>query len=231
MSAVLGLQKLTLLDFPGHTACTLFTGGCNFICPFCQNSRLVLAPDTVTPLDEEEIFSFLKKRAGLLDGVCITGGEPLLDPAIEELISRVRSLGYKIKLDTNGAYPDRLCRLVQKGLVDYVAMDLKNSPEHYGTTVGIPHLDLTPIKESVRFLLSNPVEYEFRTTVVREFHQAADFITISLWISGASRYFLQEFIDSGELIQEGLHGYSKTEMENFLSLVRPRIPSAQIRGL
>lgn len=231
MSAVLGLQKLTLLDFPGHTACTLFSGGCNFRCPFCQNSSLVLAPDLLEPVDEDELFRFLSRRVGLLDGVCLSGGEPLLDPGLEERIRKIRSLGYKIKLDTNGAYPERLCRLVGEGLIDYVAMDLKNSPEHYGMTVGLPRIDLTPVMESVRFLLSDPVEYEFRTTVVREFHQPADFISISLWITGARRYFLQQFMDSGELIQDGLHSCTKSEMEHFLSLVHPRIPSAQIRGL
>lgn len=231
MDLVLGLQKLTLLDYPGQTACTLFTGGCNFRCPYCQNRSLVLSPEEVEPYSWEEVMHFLQKRKGLLDGVCITGGEPLLHPQIDSAIKDIRSLGYRVKLDTNGSYPDRLKELVRSGSVDYVAMDIKNSPQHYAQTIGLEKYDLAAVRESVHFLLSNAVEYEFRTTVVREFHQPADFVAISLWLKGARRYFLQAFVDSGDLIGEGLHGYSRGEMENFASLVRPLVPSVQLRGI
>ena len=228
MDLIAGLQKLTLLDYPGRTACTLFTGGCNFRCPYCQNSHLVLAPEEVEPYSWDEIIDFLNHRKGLLDGVCITGGEPLLHPQIDSLIQTIHSM---VKLDTNGSYPDHLKELVRSGCVDYVAMDIKNSPLHYGNTIGIPEYDLAAVQESVRYLLSAPVEYEFRTTVVREFHQAADFVAISLWIKGARRYFLQAFVDSGDLIEQGLHGYDRAEMENFASLIRPLVPSVHIRGI
>lgn len=231
MDLILGLQKLTLLDYPGQTACTLFTGGCNFRCPYCQNSSLVLTPEEVKPYSLDEIIGFLDRRKGLLDGVCITGGEPLLHPQIDSLIETIHSMGFMVKLDTNGSYPDHLKDLVRSGYVDYVAMDIKNSPQNYGRTIGIPEYDLAAVQESVRYLLSAHVEYEFRTTVVREFHQPADFVAISLWIKGARRYFLQAFVDSGDLISPGLHGYDRTEMENFAALIRPLVPSVQLRGI
>ncbi len=231
MDLILGLQKLTLLDYPGQTACTLFTGGCNFRCPYCQNSSLVLTPEEVEPYSWDEIIGFLNRRKGLLDGVCITGGEPLLHPQIDSLIRTIHSMGFMVKLDTNGSYPDHLKDLVRSGCVDYVAMDIKNSPQNYGRTIGIPEYDLSAVQESVRYLLSAPVEYEFRTTVVREYHQPADFVAISLWIKGARRYFLQAFVDSGDLISPGLHGYDRTEMENFAALVHPLVPSVQLRGI
>ncbi|MFA7672811.1 MAG: anaerobic ribonucleoside-triphosphate reductase activating protein [Clostridia bacterium] len=226
-----GLQKITLLDYPGKIAATVFTGGCNFRCPFCHNASLVLHPDTARNLTEEEFFSFLSKRKGILDGVCISGGEPLIQSQINEFISKIKSLGFLVKLDTNGSFPAKLIELVNKGLIDYVAMDIKNSPTGYAKTIGTTKEVLPQINESVTFLLVDNVEYEFRTTVVKDFHSKEDFTAIGKWIQGAKKYFLQNFIDSGDLIQPGLHGVDITELSAFSDIVREYVPSVQIRGV
>lgn len=227
---IAGLQKLTLLDYPGKMACTVFSSGCNFRCPFCQNADLVLPDLYPEEIGREEFLSFLKKRAGILDGICFSGGEPLLDGSVEGLMEEAKALGYLVKLDTNGSFPERLESLAAKGLLDYVAMDLKNSPERYAETIGLAEYDLAPIRESVSFLLAGAVPYEFRTTVVREFHGDSDFLSIGEWIQGAQRYFLQGFVDSGNLIEEGLHGYSLEEMAHFQALLKGRVPHTEIRG-
>lgn len=226
-----GLQKLTLLDYPGYVACTVFLSGCNFRCPFCHNASLVTHVDSGQDIPEEEVMAFLKKRSGMLDGICITGGEPLLAHDLEPFIRNAKKLGYKIKLDTNGSSPQRLKRLVETGLIDYVAMDIKNTPEKYGATIGIEGFDTVKIRESVEYLLSGPVKYEFRTTVVREFHKREDFEKIGQWISGADRYYLQSFADSGDLIQNGLHGYIPDIMKQALDIIRKYVPSAELRGV
>lgn len=226
-----GFQKLTLLDYPGHTACTVFSGGCNFRCPFCHNAGLVLSPGQYDTVEEEEILAFLKKRRGILDGVCITGGEPLLNPDTEEFAAKVKALGYLLKLDTNGSFPERLENVVNAGLVDYVAMDIKNCLKKYPLTVGKEGFDTSPVERSVEFLRSGKVGYEFRTTVVREFHTEEDIREIGKWLASVPRYFLQAFSDSGELIGEGLHGYSPEEYKRLLSAVREYIPSAELRGV
>ena len=199
-----GLQKLTLLDFPGHTACTVFTGGCNYRCPFCHNAELVLRPEEQPEIPEAEFFTLLEKRRGLLDGVAVTGGEPTLQPDLPEFLRRIRDLGYAVKLDTNGTRPDLLKRLMQEGLVQYVAMDIKNSPARYAETAGIADPQLERIRESAAFLMAGTVPYEFRTTVVQELHRPEDLTEIGRWLQGAERYFLQGFTDSGDLILEGL---------------------------
>lgn len=226
-----GFQKLTLLDYPGHTACTVFSGGCNFRCPFCHNAGLVLSPGQYDTVEEEEILAFLKKRRGILDGVCITGGEPLMNPDTEEFAAKVKALGYLLKLDTNGSFPERLENMVNAGLVDYVAMDIKNCLKKYHLTVGKEGFDTSPVERSVEFLRGGKVGYEFRTTVVREFHTEEDIREIGKWLAGVPRYFLQAFSDSGELIGEGLHGYSPEEYKRLLSAVREYIPSAELRGV
>ncbi len=228
---IFGLQKLSLLDFPGKTACTVFTGGCNWRCPFCHNAALVVDLNAVETVDEGEFFAFLKKRSAILDGVCITGGEPLMQPDIIEFIKAVRSFGYSVKLDTNGSYPEKLKEVVNQGLVDYVAMDIKNSPESYAETVGINNLDLTAVRESAAFLLSGAVDYEFRTTVVKDYHKISDFVSIAGWIKGAKRYFLQSFTDSGDIIGNNLSAYSKAELARFAHAVEPFVGSVQIRGV
>lgn len=226
-----GLQKLTLLDYPGKVACTIFTAGCNFRCPFCHNASLVIDTSANETIPEEEIFRFLTKRQGILDGVCISGGEPLIQDGIEEFIRQIKEMGYDVKLDTNGSFPDKLIRLVEAGLIDYVAMDIKNSQEHYGRTIGIEDYDIRDVHRSVKYLMSGEVPYEFRTTVVREFHQRSDFASIGRWIRGAREYYLQQFVDSGDLIRPGLHGYNKEIMEQALEVVKKDVESAKLRGL
>ncbi|MCF2555341.1 anaerobic ribonucleoside-triphosphate reductase activating protein [Faecalicatena contorta] len=226
-----GLQKLTLLDYPGKVACTIFTAGCNFRCPFCHNASLVIDTYKNQEIPEEELFSFLKKRTGVLDGVCVTGGEPLIQQGIEDLLMNIKELGYAVKLDTNGSFPDKLRRLVEQGLVDYVAMDIKNSQESYGKTIGIEEYDIENVNRSVQYLLRGNVPYEFRTTVVQELHRRSDFESIGRWIEGAQHYYLQQFVDSGDIIQSGLHGYNKDIMNQALEIVRKRVPTAELRGL
>ena len=226
-----GLQKLTLLDYPGKMACTVFLDGCNFRCPFCHNGDLALSRQTQPALTVEELLAFLRKRSGVLDGVCITGGEPLLSAGLDELLRQIRALGYQIKLDTNGSLPDRLRELTEAGLVDYVAMDIKNAPSRYPETVGIAGFDTAPVERSAALLMRGEVEYEFRTTVVGELHTEADFEEIGRWLAGAKRYFLQGFVDSGDLIAAGLHAASKAQMERFAAAARKNIPSVELRGV
>lgn len=224
-----GLVKLTLIDYPGKTACTLFTGGCNFRCPFCHNAGLVLSPGNEPVVSEEEIFSYLSKRRGILDGVCLTGGEPLLFEESASLLARIKSMGFLVKLDTNGSFPERLQSIVEKGYVDYVAMDIKNSLESYGRTIGIEGYDTRPIEQSVSFLLEGRTDYEFRTTVVRELHSLEDFHSIGKWIAKARSYYLQAFADSGNIIEKGLSAYSKNEMEGIRKLLETYIEAVYLR--
>jgi len=225
-----GFQKMTLLDFPGKVACTLFTGGCNMRCPFCHNASLVINGRERTEYSEEEILSYLKKRQGILEGVCITGGEPLLQPDIEQFIIKVRELGYAIKLDTNGALPERLISLCEKGLVDYVAMDIKNSIEKYRETSGVDTLDTKKIEQSIDFLLSGTIDYEFRTTVVNELHTIQDIEALSKRISGAKRYFLQPFLDSGDIIGDNLSSPDKVSLEEMCKIASKYVHFVEIRG-
>lgn len=226
-----GLQKLTLLDFPERVACTVFFAGCNFRCPFCHNASLVVDIPPEGDITEEEFFSFLKKRQGILDGVCITGGEPLLQPDIEKFIRKIKELGYAVKLDTNGSFPEKLKSLVEKELVDYVAMDIKNCPEDYGMTAGVSTLDIEAVKESVAYLKEGHVPYEFRTTVVKNYHTKESFEKIGQWLQGTEKYFLQNFVDSGDLIGKDTEGCSEEEMKEFLSVVSRYVPNTKIRGI
>jgi len=208
----------------------VFTAGCNLRCPFCHNSELVLPERKPALMDEEEFFSFLKKRQGILEGVCVTGGEPLLQQDIAPFLRRIKELGFAVKLDTNGCFPNVLRSLVADGLVDFVAMDIKNSPARYGETAGIPDFDLTGVEESVDFLLSGAVDYEFRTTVAAQFHDEDSFRDIARWIKGAKRYALQEFKDSGDILTGGLTPCSGEQMQVFLSILKPLVPGAFLRG-
>ena len=226
-----GLMKMTLLDFPGRVACTVFTAGCNMRCPFCHNAALVTDIDPAERIDPVELFDFLKKRAGLLDGVAVTGGEPLMHPDIADFIREIRALGYAVKLDTNGTFPERLAALCDAGLVDYVAMDIKNAPEDYPRTVGVESFDLSSVEESKNFLLSGAVDYEFRTTVVAQFHTVERIRAAAGWISGARRYFLQVFTDSGNLISEGLTAVPKSVMEEMRAAALAFVPDTQLRGV
>ena len=225
-----GLQKMTLLDFPGHVACTVFLNACDFRCPFCHNFELV--DGTAQPvMDEEEFLSFLKKRRGLLDGVAFTGGEPCLHKDLPELMRKIRELGFSIKLDTNGQHPALLKQILDEGLIDYAAMDIKNSPEKYAVTCGLESLDLTNIQESIQLLKNSGIDYEFRTTVVKEFHNAEDFDGIGEMIAGAKRYFLQAFTDRDTVPFGNLHAPSREEMEQYAEVMRKYVNDPQIRGM
>ena len=230
---VSGLQKLTLLDYPGKVACTVFTGGCNFRCPFCHNAPLVL-PERLQGDENgaETVLAFLKKRQGILDGVAVTGGEPLLHADIGDFLREVKALGYSVKLDTNGSFPQRLIALVEEGLVDRVAVDIKNAPALYAKTVGVPGFDLSPVERTKDYLLSGAVEYEFRTTVVKGLHTRESLLEAARWIEGAKEYYLQQFKDSGDVIAiEGLSAFNREEMHALADAVRPIVPSVQVRGV
>ena len=226
---IYGLQKMTLLDFPGRVACTVFLGGCDFRCPWCHNAELIdgRAQPVMT---EAELLSFLRKRKGLLEGVAITGGEPLLWD-LSPLLKEIKALGYPVKLDTNGNHPERLRALIRTGLVDYVAMDIKNSPERYAETIGLPRLDLTPIRESIQILMEEAPDYEFRTTVVDEFHDEASFPAIGALIQGAKRCYLQAFTDRDSVAFSGFHSPSREAMERYAALLRPFVQSVELRGV
>ena len=226
---IFGLQKLSLLDFPEKTACTVFLGGCNFRCPFCQNGSLVLAGEP--QMTEEAFFAFLKKRTGILDGVCITGGEPTLHKDLPAFAEQIRALGFAVKLDTNGYRPDVLRGMVEAGLVDYAAMDIKNSRAKYAEACGLDKPDVAKIEQSAAFLMEGRIPYEFRTTVVRELHSFADFEAIGRWLDGARAYYLQSYVDSEDILVPGFTAYGKDELETFRALLAPRFGVVGIRGV
>ena len=224
---VQGYQKLTLLDFPGKVACTVFTGGCNLRCPFCHNARLVRAPLAFENA-EDEVLAYLQKRRGILEGVCVTGGEPLLQEDLTDFLAKVKDMGYLIKLDTNGSLPERLASVLATGLVDYVAMDVKSSPAGLAAAVG-READFAPYRESIELLRASGVPHEFRTTVVKGIHTPGDLEQIAK-ILGDESYFLQRFVDSGNLLGTGCDAFSESEMREMLSLVRQHTPRAMLRG-
>ena len=226
-----GFQKLTMLDFPGKTACTVFTGGCNLRCPFCHNADLVLDPWKYHSVPAAEVFEYLEKRKGLLDGVCITGGEPMLMKDLPDFAARIKEMGFLVKLDTNGTYPKQLKYMVSNGLTDYVAMDIKNTPEKYPSTCGKTELDIAPVLESVEFLKSGAVDHEFRTTVCKTFHTESDLVGIAKWLGHDQKYFLQAFKDSGELMTQGIEGYTPDELRAILRAVKKVIPACEVRGI
>ena len=226
-----GFQKLTLLDFPEKTACTLFTAGCNFRCPFCHNAALVTHIDNTNYFTEEYVLEYLKKRKGVLDGVCITGGEPLMHKDLPEFIKKVKELGYLVKLDTNGSYPERLAELIDSGLIDYVAMDIKNSKEKYLLTAECSEVDLENVQKSVEILNEGKIDFEFRTTIVNEYHTIEDIKAITEWITPAKKYFLQNFIDSGDVIKNNLTSVDTKTLENMRLVAQDMISGTQIRGI
>ena len=224
-----GFQKLTLLDYPGRTACTVFTGGCNLRCPFCHNADLVRTP-MAGPNLTDEVITYLARRRGILDGVCITGGEPLLQPDLIDFLRQVKALGYAVKLDTNGSLPDRLAAVLDTGLVDYVAMDVKSSPAGYPAAVG-GEADPAVYDRSIRLLRESGLPHEFRTTAVKGLHTPEDFTAIGQWLEGAPRYFIQRFVDSGNLLSDAaISAFSDEEMQKLLNNVTSYIPNAQLRG-
>ena len=230
-----GIQKMTLLDFPGKVACTVFLHGCNYRCPFCHNAELLEGkPEPLMTV--EEFLSFLKKRVGLLDGVCISGGEPTLSPGLEGLMKEIKSMGFAVKLDTNGSRPGVLKELVAEGLVDYVAMDIKNSPGRYARTCGIPKVDLAAIEESAAFLLSGAVESEFRTTVVTPLHDEESICEMGRWLhnlagkKSVKKLFLQPFVDRDTVVFSGLSAPNTAQMAAFVELLKPFVLEVSVRG-
>ena len=228
---ICGYQKTTLLDYPGHVAATIFTGGCNFRCPFCHNSDLVVNSTMSPCISQEEIFSFLKKRKNVLSGICITGGEPTLQTNLSEFIKKVRSLGYKIKLDTNGYRPDVISSLLEDNLLDYIAMDIKAGLSNYAKVSGIPNLDTSKIKESISIIENSGIDYEFRTTVVKELHNRQDFLEISEMLSSSSSYFIQSFKDSGNILTPGLSFCDIDTLNQYLAIVKNKLPFSSLRGI
>ena len=226
---VQGYQKLTLLDYPGRTACTVFTGGCNLRCPFCHNAGLVRTP-LAGPNLTDEVLEYLQKRRGILDGVCVTGGEPLLQPDLEHFLRQVKELGYAVKLDTNGTLPGRLEAILATQLVDYVAMDIKSSPDGYPAAAGADAL-VSAVSDSLSILRDSGIPYELRTTAVRGIHTEADFAAIGRWLGDVPAYFIQRFVDSGQLLGSGFSAFSDEEMEHLLATVREHVPSAKLRGM
>ena len=225
-----GLQKMTLLDYPGYVACTVFLSGCDFRCPYCHNFELVNG--TADPImDEDEFFGFLGKRKGLIDGVCISGGEPLLHKDIEIFIRKIREMGYKIKLDTNGYHPDMLKKLIDEGLLDYIAMDIKNSIAKYSLTVNVPNIDTSIIKKSISIIMHSGVDYEFRTTVAGGLHEVDDFEQIGFLIQNAKAYYLQQFTMRDTVPCKELYSPSSEDMETFLQVVKKYVDSALLRGV
>lgn len=226
-----GFQKMTMLDFPGRVAATVFTAGCELRCPFCHNARLVTHPEESDRIDVAETLEYFKKRKNMLDGVCLTGGEPLLQRDIADYLYNIKELGLAVKLDTNGCSPDKLSDLINRGLVDYVAMDIKNSPEKYGETVGVPNIDIAPINESKKLLLSGKVDYEFRTTVVRELHTEESLLSAARWIEGARVWYLQSFVDSGDTIGAGFSAHERSFMEKIKETASPFVQKVELRGI
>lgn len=226
-----GINKTTLLDFPKHLACTVFTGQCNLRCPFCHNADLVLFSDTQPLITEEAVLSFLERRKGTLEGICITGGEPTLQKDLLPFLEKCKALGYLTKLDTNGTRPDVIKAAFDGHLLDYIAMDIKNSPERYAETVGLSSVRFSAFEESVDLIRKNGIPYEFRTTVVKEFHTKEDFLSIGTWLSGSECYALQAFKDSGNLIKPGLTGYTKDELTAFRELLLPYFGEVLLRGI
>lgn len=228
---IVGIQKLTLLDYPGQIACTIFTNGCNLRCPFCHNAELVLNPSLNNTLKEEDVLLFLKERFGRLDAVCITGGEPTLQSDLIPFIKKIKDMGYKVKLDTNGYLPSKLKEILDLKLVDYVAMDVKNSLKKYPLASGLKSMILENITKSIELIKASDIEYEFRTTVVKELHEKEDFIEIAHLLKGAKRYYLQRFEDTPQNIEKGYSANSNEELNEFKNIVIKNDLNCELRGI
>ena len=227
---ICGFNKTTLLDYPGRVACTIFLGGCNFRCPFCQNGALVVEADTQPGYSQDEILAFLKRRKGILEGVCVSGGEPTLSAGLPDFLHEIKNLGYDVKLDTNGSRPSVVKKLAADGLIDKVAMEIKACPSNYHVLTGV-NVDLDAIRETAEWLLNGDLDYEFRTTVVRELHSEKDFQEISQWLSGAKSYYLQAYRDSDGVLMPGFSACSEEEMKNYRDILLETIPVVEIRGM
>ncbi len=225
-----GFEKMSLVDYDSLVACTVFFGGCNFKCGFCHNSPLVTQHSALPEIPQEDILNYLSKRKGVIDGVCISGGEPTLNKELPQFIGKIKNLGYKVKLDTNGTNPQMVKDLFNDKLVDYFAMDIKQSPENYAKIIGYECFDMSKIRQTVSFFLSNDVDYEFRTTLVKEFHREQDIVKIGEWIKGAKKYFLQKFIDGENCIERGFSPIEKEDAENFVKILSKNINNVYLRG-
>ena len=226
-----GLQKTTLLDYPGHVASTIFFGGCNFRCPFCHNMNLVLNSAEEPVISEEELFDHLNSRRGILDGVCITGGEPTLQKDLVSFIDRIKALDYLVKLDTNGTNPAVIEELLSRNLIDYIALDIKSSPEEYASVCGLDTIDFAPIRESISILKEGRVDYEFRTTMIKEYHNENVVRSIASLIDGAKAYYLQSFVDSDFVPNHNLHPLTKEELLEYTEILKPHVKTVAIRGV
>lgn len=223
-----GFNKLTLLDYPDHTACIIFTQGCNYKCPFCHNASLIDGSKNGN-YNEEEILKFLIKRKSILEGICISGGEPLMQKELKEFLIKIKDIGYKVKIDTNGSYPEVLKDLIDNKLVDYVAMDIKNDLGNYKKITGIINTD--NVKKSIEILLNSDIDYEFRTTLVKELHNIDNIVSIAKMIKGTKKYYLQKFIDSGDIVKKDLNALSDIEMKNIEKEIKKYIPNVKVRGI
>ena len=230
-----GLQKMTLLDYPGKIACTVFLGGCNFRCPYCHNSE-ILDGNAPELMSEKELLAFLSSRKGLLDAVCISGGEPTLQPELPDLLAQIKAMGFLTKLDTNGSRPEVLKELVSRQLLDYVAMDIKNSPDRYGDTTGCPGINLDKVAQSASYLITGPVDYEFRTTVVAELHDDESVERMGQWLASLvpgekpKRLYLQSYVDRDSVLVSGLHAPEEKQMSAWADILTPYIVSVEVRG-
>ena len=227
---ILGFEKMSLVDFDDLVSATLFTGGCNFKCGFCHNSPLVSSYKDLPEIQQDDILAYLKKRQGILDGVCVSGGEPTLNNDLPEFIEKIKNLGYKVKLDTNGTNPDMVKQLFNDGLVDYFAMDIKNDKKTYAKIIGFDAFDTAKVEKTVEFFLTAPVKYEFRTTLVNEFHTKENMINIGKWIKGADKYFLQKFKENENCIEQGFSPVEEEKAKEFIEILTPYIPTIKLRG-
>ncbi len=227
---IFGLEKLSLVDYDGYIASTVFTGSCNFKCGFCHNSPLVIDFKNLPVIPEEEIFAYLKKRAGIIEGVCVSGGEPTLQKDLPFFIEKIKALGYKVKLDTNGTNPEIVKTLNENGLVDYFAMDIKNDREHYASIIGFKEYDTKKVEKSVEYFLSGKADYEFRTTLIKEYHKEENIRLIAEWIKGAKKYFLQKFKASESCITLGLNEVTQAVAEQYVAILKQNIPNTNLRG-
>lgn len=225
-----GLEKMSLVDYDGYIASTIFTAGCNFKCGFCHNSPLVLGVENLPSIPEEEILSYLEKRRGILEGVCISGGEPTLNKDLPFFIEKIKALDYSVKLDTNGTNPQMIKSLFDAGLCDYFAMDIKNNREDYASIIGFDTFDTKKVEQSVEFFLTQKVAYEFRTTLISEYHKKENIALIGKWIKGADKYFLQKFKNSESCIQSYLSAVDEKKVLEFLDIIKKDVPNTKLRG-
>ena len=226
-----GMEKLTLLDYPANMACLISTQGCNFRCPFCHNKNLLMDTNGDGIIDENEVLDYLKKRKGLVDGICISGGEPLLQRDIESFIKKIKEIGVKVKLDTNGSNPQKLKKLIDMGLIDYVAMDIKNDFSNYDKTSGVDNINIENIKKSIEIIENSNIEYEFRTTIVKQFHDVGKLEKIIQYIGPNARYYIQNYRDCSNVLQSGLNGFSEKELFDIQNILNMKYPNVTVRGI